>query len=56
MDEWTRAEIGVGAAIAMGSQEEKGKIADLVINAIRRRERMGEGKREDEKGVRVAEE
>ena len=56
MDEWTRAEIGVGAAIAMGSQEEKGKIADLVINAMRRRKRRRRGTGEEEKGVRVAEE
>jgi len=31
VEECTKAEIGVGAAIAAGNQEEKGKIADLVI-------------------------
>lgn len=31
MEECTRAEIGVGAAIAIGSQGEKGKIALFVI-------------------------
>lgn len=32
VEEWTKAEIGVGAAIAKGNQGEKGKMADLVIN------------------------
>lgn len=32
-EEWTRAEIGVGAAIAAGNQEEKGICALLVISA-----------------------
>jgi hypothetical protein len=32
VEEWTRAEIGVGAAIARGSQGEKGYSALLVIN------------------------
>ena len=36
MDEWTRDEIGVGAAIAEGSQGENGKIALLVENATAR--------------------
>jgi len=31
VEECTNAEIGVGAAIAAGNQEENGKIADLVI-------------------------
>jgi len=31
VEEWTRAEIGVGAAIAIGSQGEKGKIALFVM-------------------------
>ena len=31
VEEWTKAEIGVGAAIAAGNQEENGKIADFVI-------------------------
>lgn len=30
VDEWTREEIGVGAAMAAGSQGEKGKRADFV--------------------------
>ena len=46
----------MGAAIAIGSQEEKGKIADLVINAMRRRERRRREEGEEEKGVRVTEE
>lgn len=33
MEEWTRAETGVGAAIAAGSQEEKGICALFVIAA-----------------------
>lgn len=36
---WTRALIGVGAAIAFVSQAEKGNCADLVI-AVRRRMRI----------------
>ena len=32
VDEWTKEEIGVGADIDAGSQGEKGKRADLVIN------------------------
>ena len=32
MEEWTKAEIGVGAAIAKGSHGENGKIALLVMN------------------------
>lgn len=35
MDEWTKAETGVGAAIAMGSQGENGNCALLVIAANR---------------------
>ncbi len=31
VEEWTKAEIGVGAAIAKGNQDENGKIALLVI-------------------------
>jgi hypothetical protein len=34
VEEWTNAEIGVGAAIAAGSQEEKGIWALFVIAAI----------------------
>ena len=34
VEEWTRAEIGVGAAIAAGSQGEKGKRALFVIKVI----------------------
>lgn len=34
MEEWTNAEIGVGAAIAAGSHEEKGNWALLEIAAI----------------------
>lgn len=30
VEEWTNAEMGVGADIAAGSQGENGKIADLV--------------------------
>lgn len=37
VEEWTRAEIGVGAAIAAGSQEEKGNWALLEIAATIRR-------------------
>lgn len=33
MDEWTSADTGVGAAIAAGSQDEKGIWALLVIAA-----------------------
>jgi hypothetical protein len=33
VEEWTREEIGVGAAIAAGSQGEKGKRADFVERA-----------------------
>jgi len=33
VEEWTNAEIGVGAAIAAGNQGENGKIALLVIKA-----------------------
>lgn len=35
MDEWTKADTGVGAAIAAGSQEEKGNCALLVIAATK---------------------
>lgn len=35
VDEWTKAEIGVGAAIAAGSQEENGNWALLEMAAIR---------------------
>jgi len=35
VDEWTRAETGVGAAIAIGSQGEKGNCALFVIAASR---------------------
>lgn len=35
VEEWTREEIGVGAAIAAGSQGENGKRADLVDSAIK---------------------
>ena len=38
VEEWTRAEIGVGAAIARGSQGEKGKMALLVMKATHRKE------------------
>lgn len=34
VEEWTREDTGVGAAIAAGSQEEKGSWALLVIPAI----------------------
>lgn len=34
VEECTRAEIGVGAAIAIGNHGENGKIALLVINVI----------------------
>ncbi len=34
MEEWTRADTGVGAAIAAGSQLEKGICADFVEAAI----------------------
>lgn len=34
VEEWTKEETGVGAAIAAGNQEEKGTCALLVINAI----------------------
>ncbi len=40
VDEWTRAEIGVGAAIAAGSQGEKGKIALLVIKVNSKKKRL----------------
>lgn len=33
MEEWTKAETGVGAAIAAGSQLEKGIWADFVMAA-----------------------
>lgn len=33
VDEWTSAETGVGAAMALGSQPENGVMADLVIAA-----------------------
>lgn len=35
VEEWTKEEIGVGAAIAAGSQGENGKSADLVDRAIK---------------------
>lgn len=35
VEEWTKAETGVGAAIAMGSQGENGNCALLVIPAIK---------------------
>lgn len=41
VDEWTRAETGVGAAIAMGSQGENGNCALLVIAARRVAKRRG---------------
>lgn len=34
VEEWTKAEIGVGAAMAIGSQGEKGKIALFVMKVI----------------------
>jgi hypothetical protein len=40
VEECTRAEIGVGAAIAIGSQGEKGKIALLVISVTINSEAM----------------
>lgn len=43
MEEWTRAEIGVGAAMAIGSQEEKGYSALLVIKVrVRKTETIEE--------------
>lgn len=35
VDEWTRADTGVGAAIAAGNQAEKGICADLVMAATK---------------------
>ena len=37
VEEWTKEEIGVGAAIAAGSQGENGKRADLVDRETNRR-------------------
>lgn len=49
VEEWTRAEIGVGAAIAAGSQAEKGNCALLEIAAVNRSSRVIVGnKRFDE--------
>lgn len=39
VDEWTKEEIGVGAAIAAGSQGENGNKADLVDKARNKRGR-----------------
>jgi uncharacterized membrane protein len=39
VDEWTKAETGVGAAIALGSHEVNGNCADLVLAAITRNRR-----------------
>ena len=51
VEECTRAEIGVGAAIAIGSQGEKGYRALLVINVIvKKRSRRG-GIKPEEKYV-----
>jgi hypothetical protein len=36
VEECTKAEMGVGAAIAAGNQDENGKIADLVIEPKRK--------------------
>lgn len=38
VEEWTKAEIGVGAAIARGNHGEKGYKALLVINVRTRKE------------------
>ena len=38
VEECTNAEMGVGAAIAIGSQGEKGKIALLVMNVRTRKQ------------------
>jgi hypothetical protein len=38
VEEWTKAEIGVGAAIAMGNQGENGYRALLVIKVRTRKE------------------
>jgi hypothetical protein len=42
VEEWTKAEIGVGAAIAIGSQEENGYSALLVIKVRTKKVRVRE--------------
>lgn len=53
VDEWTKAEMGVGAAIASGNQEEKGKMADLVQKVIKRIKIVRLGTKSDMKTKRV---
>lgn len=36
VEEWTKAEMGVGADIAAGNQEEKGNKADFVIQPVKK--------------------
>lgn len=49
VEEWTRADTGVGAAIAIGSQGEKGNWALLVIAA--RRVAIKRGREGGRKGI-----
>ena len=49
MEEWTKAEIGVGAAIASGSHGEKGKIALLVIKVSNKKISNEKEGRDEEK-------
>jgi hypothetical protein len=52
VEEWTKAEIGVGAAIAKGNQGEKGYKALLVIKVITIRRTRRESPRLEENLVK----